>query len=179
MFLVERTISLFWIVHGQTRMSTSLQSLPGLGWESRRSSTIGSDGWLLNIIVLRSSFLAGPSTDKAAVGTLRLQMNFLMLLSNGLAIQIRGSERRGKRAKDWRSLSRIVEPYWSWMDWSRSKIRLVHKKDAYVSLPCRRFCVSLPPSIRGFALLQRGRRSLISQITRAPQPHVVTWNNYL
>ena len=68
MFLVERRISLSWIVHGQTRMSTSLQSLPGLVSESRRSSTIGSDGWLLNIIVLRSSFLAGPSTDRAPWG---------------------------------------------------------------------------------------------------------------
>ena len=54
MFLVERRISLFWIVHGQTRTSRSLQSLPGLVSESRRSSTIGSDGWLLNTTVLRS-----------------------------------------------------------------------------------------------------------------------------
>src|SRR5208337_3371573 len=68
MFLVERRISLFWSVHGQTRRSTSLRSLLGLGSESPRSSTIGSDGWLLNIIVLRSSFLVGPSTDRAAVG---------------------------------------------------------------------------------------------------------------
>ena len=98
-------------MHGQTRMSTSLQSLPGPGSESRRSSTIGSDGWLLNIIVLRSSFLAGPSTDRAPVGALRPQMNFLMRLSLGLEIQIHGSERRGRRAKDWRSSSRIVEPY--------------------------------------------------------------------
>ena len=37
------------------------------------------------------------------------------------------------------------------MAWSRSKIRLVHKKDGYVSLPSRRFCGSLLPSIRGFA----------------------------
>src|SRR5580700_4472630 len=151
MFLVERTISLFWIVHGQTRMSTSLQSLPGLGSVSPRSLTIGSGGWLLNIIALQSSFLAGPSTDKAAVGTLRPQMNFLMRLSTGLAIQIRGSERRGRRAKDWPSSLRIVEPYWFWMAWSRSKIRLVHKKDAYVSLPCRRFCGNSLLSIRGFA----------------------------
>ena len=151
MFLVERRISLFWIVHGQTRMSMSLQSLPGLGSGSPRSLTIGSDGWLLNIIVLRSSFLVGPSTDRAAVGALRPQMNFLMRLSLGLEIQIHGSERRGRRAKDWRSSSRIVEPYWFWMAWSRSKIRLVHKKDGYVSLPSRRFCASLLPSIRGFA----------------------------
>ena len=78
-------------------------------------------------------------------------MNFLTRLSLGLEIQIHGSERRGRRAKDWRSSSRIVEPYWFWMAWSRSKIRLVHKKDGYVSLPSRRFCASLLPSIRGFA----------------------------
>ncbi len=59
----------------------SLQSLPGLVSGSPRSLTIGSDGWLLNIIVLRSSFLAGPSTDRAPVGALRPQMNFLMPLS--------------------------------------------------------------------------------------------------
>ena len=46
----------------------SLQSLPGLGSGSPRSLTIGSDGWLLTIIVLRSSFLAGPSTDRARSG---------------------------------------------------------------------------------------------------------------
>src|ERR1700730_16495765 len=117
----------------------SLQSLRGLVSGNLRSSTIGSDGWLLNIIVPRSSFLAGPSTGRAVAAALRPQMNFLMLLSLGLAIQIHGSERRGRRAKDWRSSSRIVEPYWFWMAWSRSKIRLVHKKDAYVSLPSMRF----------------------------------------
>jgi hypothetical protein len=47
MFLVERRTSLFWIVHGQTRMSTSLQLLHGPVSGSPRSSTIGSDGWLL------------------------------------------------------------------------------------------------------------------------------------
>ena len=78
-------------------------------------------------------------------------MNFLMRLSLGLEIQIHGSERRGRRAKDWRSSSRIVEPYWFWMAWSRSKIRLVHKKDGCVSLPSRRFCANSLPSIRGFA----------------------------
>src|SRR5271165_3792906 len=151
MSLVERRISLFWIVHGQTRMSTSLQSLLGLGSESRRSSTIGSDAWLLNIIVLQSSFLAGPFTDREPVGVLPQPMNFLTPLSLGLEIQIHGSERRGRRAKDWRSSSRIVEPYWFWMAWSRFKIRPVHKKDGCVSLPSRRFCASSPLSIRGFA----------------------------
>src|SRR6202795_3772215 len=131
-------------------MSTSLQLLHGLGSESPRSLTIGSDGWLLTIIVLQSLFLVGPSTDRAAVGTLRPQMNFLMRLSTGLEIQIHGSERRGRRARDSRSSSRIVEPYWFWMAWSRSKIRLVHKKDEYATLPSRRFCASSPLSIRGF-----------------------------
>src|SRR6202047_5178085 len=143
MFLAERRTSLFWIVHGQTRMSTSLQSLPGPGSGSPRSSTIGSDGWLLNIIVLRSLFSAGPFIDRGAVGALRRQMNFLTPLSLGLEIQIHGSVRRGRRAKDWRSSSRIVEPYWFWMAWSRSKIRLVHKKEECESLPSRRFCASL------------------------------------
>src|ERR1700731_296316 len=164
MFLVERRISLSWIVHGQTTMSTSLQSLHGLGSGSPLSLTIGSDGWLLNIIALQSSFLAGPSTDRAAVGRLRPQMNFLMRPSTGLAIQTRGSERRGRRAKDWPSSSPIVEPYWFWMAWSRSKIRLVHKKDAYVSLHSRRFCASLLLSIWGFASSPRGCRSLILPI---------------
>src|SRR5271166_2829531 len=118
----------------------SLQSLLGPGSESRRSLTIGSDGWLLNIIVLQSLFLDGPFTDRAAAGTLRQQMNSLTLLSTGLEIQIYGSGRRGRRAKGWRSSSRIVEPYWFWMAWSRSKIRMVHKKDGYVSLLYRRFC---------------------------------------
>src|ERR1700737_1884868 len=78
--------------------------------------------------------------DIKPVGRLRLQMNFSMRLSLGLEIQIHGSERRGRRAKDWRSSAPIVEPYWFWMAWSRSKIHLVHKKGAYVSLPYRRFC---------------------------------------
>src|SRR5882762_2050274 len=98
MFLGERTISLFWIEHGQTRMSTSLQSLPGLGSESRRSLIIGFFGWLLTIIVMRSSFLAGPFTDRAAVEALRQQMTFLMRRSPGLEIQIHGSEPRGRKA---------------------------------------------------------------------------------
>src|SRR6266436_5135674 len=129
----------------------SLQLLPGRVLESPRWSTIGSDGWLLKITVLRSSFLDGPSTDRAAVGTLRPRMNFLMRLSTGLEIQTHGLERRGRRAKDWRSSSRIVERYSFWMAWSRSKIRLAHKKDAYVRLPSRRFCANSLPSIRGFA----------------------------
>ena len=77
----------------------SLQSLPGPESENPRSSTIGSDGWPLNIIALRSSFLAGPSTDRAPVGTLRPQMNFLTRLSLGLEIQIHGSERAWEKGE--------------------------------------------------------------------------------
>jgi hypothetical protein len=40
--------------------------------------------------------LAGPFTDRVAVGTLRPQMNFLMRLSLGLVTQIRGPELVGK-----------------------------------------------------------------------------------
>src|SRR5712671_6141254 len=109
MFLVERRTSLFWIVHGQIRMSTSLQSLPGRASGNPRSLTIGSDEWLLNNIVPRNSFLAGRSTDRAPVGTLRLQTNFSMRLSTGLEIQIHRSERLGRKARDWRSSSRNVE----------------------------------------------------------------------
>jgi serine/threonine protein kinase len=68
-----------------------------------RSLTIGSEGWQLNIIGLRSSFSDGPFTDREAVEAPRPRMNFLTLLSVGLEIQIHGSERRGRRAKDWRS----------------------------------------------------------------------------
>src|SRR5271166_219350 len=132
-------------------MQISLQSLPGLVSGSPRWSIIGSDGWLLNIMVLRSLFLAGLSTDRAPAGALHPLMNFLTLLLVGLAIQIHGSERRGRRAKDWRSLSHIVEPSWFWTAWSRFKIHLVHKKDEYVSPLSRRFCASSLPSIPGFA----------------------------
>src|ERR1700726_1156639 len=56
-------------------------------------------------------------------------MNFLTRLSLGLVIRIDELERHGRRARDSRSSSRIVEPYWFWMAWSRSKTRLVRKKD--------------------------------------------------
>src|SRR5215471_9113513 len=156
MFLVERRISLFWIAHGQTRMSTSLRSLPGLGSGSPRSLTIGSGAWLRTSIVLQSLFLAGPFTDRAPVGAPRPQMNFLMLLLLGLVIQIHGSEQRGKRAKDSRRSLRIVEHCLFWTAWSRSKIHLVHKKDGYGSLPSRRFCVSSLRSMPGYASSRRG-----------------------
>src|SRR6201993_5186562 len=150
MFLVVKRTSVSWTMHGQTTRSMLSQLLPGAESENRHWSTIGSGEWLLNTIVLRNSYLAGPSIGGVRVGTLRLPMNFLMPLLPGLEIQIHGSERRGRRAKDWRSSSRIAELCWFSTVWSRSKIRLVHKKDGCVSLPSRRFCASLPPSIRGF-----------------------------
>src|SRR5271165_255807 len=155
-----------------------LPSLPGLVSASPRWSTIGSGGWLVKIIVLLSSYSVGPSTGRAPVEAPRPQMSFLTLLSTGLETPIHESERRGRRGKDWQSSSRIVERYLFWTVWSRSKIHLVHKKDAYVSLPSRRFCANSLPSTRGFVLLPRGCRSLILQITSKPRPCVVAWNNY-
>src|SRR5271165_4367725 len=151
MFLVVKRTSVSWTMHGQTSRSMLLQLLPGAESENPRWSTIGFGEWLLNSIVLRNSYLAGLSTDKAPLGRLRQRMNFLMPLSLGLATEIRGSERRGRRAKDLPSSSRIAEPYWFWTVWSRSKIRLVHKKDGCVSLRSRRFYANSLHSIRGFA----------------------------
>ena len=88
---------------------------------------------------------------QGTTGRLRQRMNFLTLLSLGLGIQIHESERRGRRAKGWPSSSHIVEPCLFWMAWNRSKTRLAHRKDGYVSLRSRRFCASLLPSIWGFA----------------------------
>src|SRR3984957_15853520 len=56
----------------------SLRSLPGLVSGSPRWSIIGSEGSLLNIMVLLSWSLAGPFTDRAAVGRFHPQINFLM-----------------------------------------------------------------------------------------------------
>src|SRR6516162_9287104 len=148
MFSVETKTSFFWTVHGQTRISTSLPSLPGPASESPRSSTIGSDEWLLNIIVLQSLFLAGPSIGRVLVGVLRPQMNFLMRLLLGLETQIRGSERLGRRARDSQNSLRIGEPCLFWMVWSRSRIRLVLTKDGCASLPSRPFSANSLPSIR-------------------------------
>src|SRR5215469_9338174 len=151
MYSAERRTSLFWTMHGQTGTPMSLPSLPGLGSGSPRSLTIGCDRWLPTIIVLQSLFLVGPFTDRARVGTLRPRMNFLMRRSTGLEIQIHASERHGRRARGSRSWSRDVERYWCWTAWSRCKIRLVHKKDDYVSLRSRLFSVNWLPLITAFA----------------------------
>src|SRR3974377_1691448 len=104
----------------------SFRSLHGPVSGSPLSLTIGSEGWLLTIIVLQSLFLVGPSTDRAAVGRLRPQMNFLTWLSVGLEIQIHGSERRGRKAKGWRSLSGLAEPCLFFVGLGGGKILLVH-----------------------------------------------------
>jgi TIR domain-containing protein len=97
------------LMHGQTSISMSLQSLPGPGSGSPRSSTIGSDRWLLNIIEVRRLCLVGHSTGRAQVEVLHPLMNFLTRLWLGLTIQIRGLERLGRRVNDWQSSSHIVE----------------------------------------------------------------------
>src|ERR1700730_14650013 len=129
----------------------SLPSLPGPVSGNPRWLTIGSGGWLLNITDPPSSSLAGPSTDRAPVGSPRPQTNFLKRLWLGLEIPIHESERRGRRAKDWPSSSRVVEAYWFWTVWNRSRIRLVHKKDGCASLLCRRFCANSPLPAQDFA----------------------------
>jgi serine/threonine protein kinase len=96
-FLVERRILLSSMLHGQTSTSMWFQSLPGVGSGSPHWSTIGSGRWLLNTIVPRSSFLAGPFTDKVPAEILHRQTNLLTLLSPGSGIQIRESERLGRR----------------------------------------------------------------------------------
>ena len=144
----------------------SLPYLAGLVSGSPRSSTIGFEGWLHKIIALLSSFLAGPSTGRTPVGTLRPQTSFWTLPYIALAIVTHGSERRGRRANDCRTSSRIVELCWFWMAWTNGKIRMVHYKDGYVNLPSKRSCVSWRPSMRGFAWLLRGCRSLILPIPR-------------
>ena len=82
---------------------TSLRSLPGLVSGSQRSLTIGYEKWLLTIIVLRSLFLAGRSTDRAPAVRLRLPTNSWMRLFIGSVIRIPDLEPRGRRVKDWRS----------------------------------------------------------------------------
>ena len=74
-------------------------------------------------------------------------LNFLMRLLLGLETQTHGLEQPGRRAKDWQSSSRIVEPCLFWMAWSRSKIRLVRKKGGYGTRPFRHYCESLLLSI--------------------------------
>jgi hypothetical protein len=78
--------------------------------------------------------------------------------------------------KGWRSSSELVEPYWFWTAWSRSKIRRAHKRDGCVSLPSKRFYASLPHSMRVFASSLRGPKSAILQITRQAQLPVLTWD---
>ena len=84
--------------------------------------------------------------------SIHLQMNFFTLLWLGLEIQIHGLlKRRVRRARDWRGLLRIVEPYWFWMAWTCSNTRMVHKRGGYVSLPCRGSLATSRPPIGGFA----------------------------
>ena len=83
--------------------------------------------------------------------------NIMVRLQEGGAVTAKiidlglASMKPGRRASDSRSSLHIVEPYWFWMAWSHSKIRLVRKKDGCVSLPSRRFCANSLPSIRAFA----------------------------
>jgi hypothetical protein len=48
-------------------------------------------------------------------------------------------------------LARLIAHRRAWTAWSRSNIHPVHGRDGYATLPSRHFCVSSPPSMRGFA----------------------------
>src|ERR1700731_4698299 len=156
----------------------SLRSLPGPVLGNPRSSTIGSGGWLRKIFVRRGSFLAGRFINRVSGEALRLQMSFLTRLWPGLTIQIHGSERRGKKAKDWRRLSHPVELYLFWTVWSRSNIHLVRRKVDCVSLPFRHFCANSLHSTGGFVSLPRAYRLQILPIARARRPCAESWSIY-
>ena len=143
-------------MHGQTQ---DINVVTIVAWAGVGKSALVNhwlDGWLPNIIVLRSSFLAWSFGQGSSGDTSSADAIFYTLLSLGLEIPIQELERRVRGAKDWRTSSRIVEPYWFWTAWSRSKIRLVRKKGGYASLHSRRFCASSLPSIPGFAWSLRG-----------------------
>ena len=99
---------------------------------------------------MRNWFLLGHS-GRAVAGEFHPQMRFLTLLWVGLEIRIQALERSGRRAQDWRDSSRIVEPYWFWMLWRLSNLRMVHKRGAYISLPSEGACATSQSSIGGFA----------------------------
>ena len=85
----------------------------GRVWANPRWSTIGWGTWLLTIIVLQNSFLAGPSTGRAPVGALRRRMNFSTRLSLGLVTWTHGSERPGRRrtiGEAYRPSSNLIGP---------------------------------------------------------------------
>ncbi len=144
-------MSLSWMLRGRIQTSNVVTIV---AWAGVGKSTL-INHWLRGMAAehYRSAQLVldGRFIDKEAAGALRLQMNLSKPLSRGSVTRIHGSERHGRRAKDLRNLSHIGEPSWFWMASSRSRIRLVHKKDGYGRLPCRRFCASSRLSVRGFA----------------------------
>jgi hypothetical protein len=79
-------------------------------------------------------------------------MNFFMLLWLGLEFPIHGLlKRRGRRAKYWRGLLRIVERCWFLTVWSHFNTRLIFERRDYATLLYGRFSVSLLPLIVAFA----------------------------
>ena len=142
---------------------------------SQRWSIIASDVWQLTIIVLRSLFLAGPSTDRAPPETLHPQMNSLTLPSLGLEIPIHGSERRGE--------GRIGEADFATSNLTGSGWPGAAPKSAW-STEGRLREPALQALLRELAAFNTGlcvtttRTSVADiQITSAPRLFVVTWNN--
>ena len=106
------------------------------------------------------------------------RMNFLMRPSPGLEIQIHGSERHGRKAKNWRSFV------------ARRRTLLVldgleplqnppGPQEGRVREPALQALLrELAAFNRGLCVITTRMRSLILQITSVPRPCVVTWNNY-
>jgi hypothetical protein len=93
-------------------------SLPGPVSESPPWLTIGSEGWPVNIIILRSSFSVGPSTDRGAVGTLPAQMNFLDAALNwfgDLDPRIGTAWEKGERLAKLEALQNPPGPQEAWL----------------------------------------------------------------
>ena len=84
-----------------------------LGWVSGspRSSTIGSDGWLTEHYRSAELVFGWSFYRQGTSGGTSSADEFLDAALTWFGIQIHGSERRGRRARDLRSSSRIVEPY--------------------------------------------------------------------
>ena len=103
-FLVERRISLSWMMHGQTSdvNVVTIVAWAGVGKSTLVNHWLRTDGCRTLSFCGARFWLVLLQAGHAAEAP-RPQMNFLTLLSLGLEIQIHGSERRGRRAKDWRS----------------------------------------------------------------------------
>ena len=152
MFLVERRISLSWI---DAWANQHVNVVTIVAWAGVGKSTLVNH-WLrrmaaehyrsAELVFGWSFYRQGTSGDTSSADEFLDAALDLVWRSRSTARNGVGEGRKIGEAR--RASSNLA---WFWMAWSRSKIRLVHKKDGYASLPSRRFCASLLLSIRGFA----------------------------